>query len=56
MTYQLNFEKLLNYDAGDVGINLEMTLKLSERSVGLTAKVDTGASCCIFERRHEQTL
>jgi hypothetical protein len=56
MTYHLNFEKLLNYEPGDVGINLEMTLKRSQRSVGLTAKIDTGASCCIFERRHGEQL
>ena len=56
MTYHLNFEKLLNYNPGDVGINLEVTLKRSELSVGVTAKVDTGASCCIFERRHGEQL
>ncbi|HLG13715.1 MAG TPA: aspartyl protease family protein [Blastocatellia bacterium] len=56
MTYQLNFEKLLTYDAGDAGINLDVTLKLAEHIVGLTAKVDTGASCCIFERRHGEQL
>lgn len=56
MPYQLTFEKLLNYDLSDVGISLDVTLKVSNESLRLTAKVDTGASCCIFERRQDEQL
>ena len=56
MAYQLNFEKLLSYDAGEPGISLLTTIKLKEQSATLTAKVDTGASCCIFERQYGEQL
>lgn len=54
--YQLNFEKLFAYDTQKTGIELDVILKLSEKSVNLTAKVDTGADHCIFERRFGEDL
>jgi hypothetical protein len=56
MAYQLDFEKLLAYDVGEPGISLETTLRLREESVTLTAKIDTGASCCIFQRQYGEEL
>ena len=56
MAYQLNFETLLSYDRRDVGINLDVNIKSNEQSINLTAKIDTGASCCIFERRQGEQL
>jgi hypothetical protein len=56
MTYPLNFEKLVDYDAGGAGIAVDVTLKLKGQHVVLSAAVDTGASCCIFERRHGEHL
>lgn len=54
--FQLNFEKFLQYDTTEIGISLDVTLNLSENSVNLTAKVDTGADHCIFERRFGEDL
>jgi len=54
--YKLNFEKLLAYNTGKVGIELDVTLKLKDKSVNFTAKVDTGAAHCIFERRFGEDL
>ncbi len=56
MAYQLDFEKLLTYDVGEPGISLETTLWLRQESVTLTAKIDTGASCCIFQRQFGEQL
>jgi len=51
MTHQLEFEKLLTYDVGEPGITLQASLKLKEQTLDLQVKVDTGASCCLFDRR-----
>ena len=56
MAHQLEFEKLLTYDVGEPGITLQATLKLKEQTLDLQAKVDTGASCCLFERRVGEAL
>ena len=56
MAYQLEFEKLLSYDVGEPGITLQATLKLNEQSLAVPVKVDTGASCCLFERRFGEHL
>jgi hypothetical protein len=56
MAHQLEFEKLLTYDVGDPGITLQATLKLKDQSLDLQVKVDTGASCCLFERRVGEAL
>lgn len=56
MTHQLSFARLLTYDVGELGITVAVTLELRERSASFTAKVDTGADHCIFERRHGEQL
>jgi hypothetical protein len=56
MAYQLEFEKLLSYDVGEPGISLHATLKLKEQTLDVSVKLDTGASCCIFERRFAEAL
>jgi hypothetical protein len=56
MAYQLEFEKLLSYDVGQPGITLPASLKLKSQSLDVPVKVDTGASCCIFERRLGEEL
>jgi hypothetical protein len=56
MAFQLEFEKLLSYDVGEPGITLHATLKQKDRSLDVPVKVDTGASCCIFERRYGEQL
>ena len=54
--YQLYFEQLLAYDTGETGIILDVRLKLSGKSIILNAKIDTGATHCIFERRFGEEL
>lgn len=56
MAYQLEFEKLIRYDAGQTGISLSVELRLGKDSTTFEAKIDTGSSFCIFERRHGEKL
>jgi hypothetical protein len=56
MKYDLSFEKLLNYDISRAGISLNIELRLNELLVTLKAKVDTGSTHCIFERKHAEKL
>lgn len=56
MAYQLEFEKLLSYPVTDEGINLEVLLKLSDAQVKINAKIDTGATYSIFQRRFAEEL
>lgn len=56
MADQLSFERLLRYDPGEAGITVDVTLKLVEGSTSFVAKVDTGASYCIFERKYGEAL
>lgn len=56
MAHQLSFEHLIRYDPGEAGVTVDVTLRLFERSVSLAAKVDTGSSYCIFERKHGEAL
>lgn len=48
--HDLTFEKLLNYDPGKPGISLPVELRIGSEVVVVDAKIDTGASVCIFER------
>jgi hypothetical protein len=56
MEHSLDFEKLVNYDAGESGITVNTTLKLSNKNVSFPAKIDTGSALCIFERRYGEEL
>ena len=56
MSYTLNFEKLISYNNGEDGIFLETEIKYSDISVKIKAKIDTGATYSIFERRFGEQL
>jgi hypothetical protein len=56
MEQHLIFERLIQYDPGQPGITLDVSLSLSAASVNFPTKVDTGVSYCIFERRHGKAL
>lgn len=56
MIHRLSFSELLNYDAGQPGITVPVTLGLNQAQVSCEAKVDTGASLCIFARSHGEQL
>lgn len=51
MNHKLEFEKLIHYDAGKTGISVNVELRLGKDSIAFEAKIDTGASFCVFERR-----
>lgn len=52
----LDFEKLILFDAGRKGISVNTTLKLSDKEISFPSKIDTGSSFCIFERRFGEEL
>ncbi len=54
--YRLEFEKLVNYDAGENGITVDATLRISGKSVSFSAKIDTGSALCVFERKYGEKL
>ncbi|CAN5438172.1 hypothetical protein BH10ACI1_BH10ACI1_14220 [soil metagenome] len=54
--HHLDFEKLVHYNAGEIGITVDINLKFSDKSVSFPAKIDTGSSLCIFERKHAKEL
>lgn len=49
--FELEFERLHLYDTSKIGIEIDVWLSITGKSVNLTAKIDTGASYCLFERR-----
>lgn len=56
MSWQLTFDRLLNYDAGQAGITIEVALRLLRDDVSCAAKLDTGSTFCIFARKVGEDL
>jgi hypothetical protein len=56
MAYHLEFEHLVDYNNSNEGIFLDVEIKYSDKSVKINAKVDTGATYSIFERRFGEEL
>ena len=56
MPYHLEFRSLHSYDPGTSGITVPITLRTGATSVALNAKVDTGATYCIFQRLYGEDL
>ena len=56
MSFQLTFDSLVNYDAGQPGITLDVSLRLIGDAVGCEAKVDTGSTFSIFGRKVGEDL
>jgi hypothetical protein len=53
---QLSFSISFEYDSLQVGITVPVRLRTWAEAIDLHAKIDTGASFCIFERRHAEQL
>jgi hypothetical protein len=51
MPYQLNFEKSVSFDINQDGICLDVEIKYADSNAKINAKIDTGATYSIFERR-----
>lgn len=56
MNHQLIFSELLSYDPGKSGITVPTVLRLKDQEVSLDARLDTGASHCIFQRGYGERL
>ena len=56
MSYKLEFEKLVDFESIKTGISLNVELRLNSASVSFEAKIDTGASFCIFAREYGEKL
>lgn len=56
MSFQLTFDQRLAYDAGQAGITLPVTLRLSQETVMCDAKIDTGSTFSIFARKVGEDL
>lgn len=56
MAYNLEFERIVDYDSGRKGITVDVELRLGGESVLFEAKIDTGSTYCIFERIHGENL
>jgi hypothetical protein len=56
MGYQLQFAKRALYDVGQPGISIPVTLRLGNRFAVLDAKLDTGATDCVFARKYAEQL
>jgi hypothetical protein len=56
MTETLEFAKTYNYNTLKTGISVPVVLQHGEEIIEVQAKLDTGASFCIFERGHGELL
>ncbi len=56
MSHQLTFRLLHEYDAGLEGISFDAILNYKGKQTRVKAKLDTGASFCIFQREHGEEL
>ena len=56
MSITLNFAASLDYDTLKSGITIPVKLYAGQDEVAFSAKLDTGSSHCIFERKHGERL
>jgi len=54
--HAIEFSTVHDYDTLKTGITLPVTLGYNSRTVDFEAKLDTGSSHCIFERRFGENL
>ncbi len=52
----IEFTSIYHYNTLETGITLPTTLSIGESIVKVDAKVDTGATFCVFERIHGENL
>lgn len=56
MIYTLHFSDSYTYDSREEGITVTARLNSGEKTVDLLAKIDTGASDCLFDRSYAEAL
>jgi len=54
--YAIDFETIHSYDTLRAGITLPVTLGCNSLTIDFEAKLDTGSSHCIFERRFGENI
>jgi predicted aspartyl protease len=52
----VSFDKVFEYDTLKTGITVLVVLHFGGRQIDLEAKIDTGATDCVFERKHAERL
>lgn len=56
MPVNLSFDKLIEYDTREAGITVPVKLSAGQNEAVLGAKLDTGSTHCVFERKHGERL
>lgn len=56
MSVTIEFEEVYEYSIFKSGITVPIKLTFAENEVGFTAKIDTGSSHCIFEKKYAEQL
>ncbi len=56
VAHELTFDAEYTYPTGDIGILMPVRLSLGEDYIDFDARVDTGASFCIFNRGYGEAL
>jgi hypothetical protein len=56
MSVIVEFEEVYEYSIFKSGITVPIKLAFAENQVGFTAKIDTGSSHCIFEKKYAEQL
>lgn len=52
----IDFKQIFSYDTLKVGITIPIVLSFSDKFTEFDAKIDTGASFCVFERIHGENI
>lgn len=52
----ISFDEIHFYDTRKVGITVSVILFSGSESIDFEAKIDTGASFCVFERKQTERL
>ena len=56
MAENINFEVKHIYDPGEPGISVPVILSIGQKTIKLSAKIDTGAIYCLFTRQYGEEL
>ncbi len=52
----ISFDKVFEYNTLKTGITVLVVLQSGGKEVDFEAKIDTGATQCVFERKHAERL
>jgi hypothetical protein len=52
----ISFDKVFDYNTLKTGITVLVVLQYNGKTIDFEAKIDTGATNCVFERKHAERL